>query len=87
MPERSVSPVIVPPEPDRKKTILALTKRYEERGWGEVSETSYHAFLLWLEDTLNSEFMRTNGRNSTFGLSICTPAVSSPAQFKSPVET
>lgn len=57
VPERSVGTVIVPPEPDRKKTILALTKRYEERGWGEVSETSYHAFLLWLEDTLNSEFM------------------------------
>ena len=56
VPERSVGTVIVPPEPDRK-TILALTKRYEERGWGEVSETSYHAFLLWLEDTLNSEFM------------------------------
>ena len=32
VPERSVGTVIVPPEPDRKKTILALTKRYEERG-------------------------------------------------------
>ena len=29
VPERSVGTVIVPPETDRKKTILALTKRYE----------------------------------------------------------
>lgn len=26
---------------------------YTDRGWGEVSEGSYHAFLLWLEHTLN----------------------------------
>ena len=26
---------------------------YKARGWGEVGETSYQAFLLWLERTLN----------------------------------
>ncbi|CAJ0557396.1 unnamed protein product, partial [Mesorhabditis spiculigera] len=39
----------------RKKEALA--KRYTERGWGEVSETSYHPFLLWLEDALNGAFL------------------------------
>ena len=29
-------------------------KTYEARGWGSVGEGSYHAFLLWLEQTLNS---------------------------------
>jgi hypothetical protein len=28
---------------------------YLERGWGEVSEASYHKFLIWLEDKMNSE--------------------------------
>ncbi|WP_223550496.1 esterase/lipase family protein [Pseudomonas sp. A-B-19] len=57
VPKRAVGTVITQPEPDKKKAALALTKRYRERGWGEVSETSYHAFLLWLEDTLNSQFL------------------------------
>ncbi|MEN5151367.1 esterase/lipase family protein [Pseudomonas orientalis] len=57
VPRRSVGTVIVSPEGDKKAAAQALAKRYEERGWGEVSETSYHAFLLWLEDTLNSEFL------------------------------
>lgn len=26
---------------------------YKKRGWGQVAETSYHKFLLWLERTLN----------------------------------
>lgn len=57
VPERPVGTVLTTPGPDKKSTMLALTKRYQERGWGEVSETSYHAFLLWLEETLNSEFV------------------------------
>jgi pimeloyl-ACP methyl ester carboxylesterase len=57
VPRRSAGTVIVSPERDKKAAAQALAKRYEERGWGEVSETSYHAFLLWLEDTLNSEFL------------------------------
>ncbi|WP_204307134.1 hypothetical protein, partial [Klebsiella aerogenes] len=24
------------------------------RGWGEVGEASYHSFLVWLEEALNS---------------------------------
>lgn len=28
---------------------------FESRGWGEVSEASYHQFLLWLEKKLNGE--------------------------------
>lgn len=57
VPKRAAGTVLAQPGLDRKKTIFALSKRYQERGWGEVSETSYHAFLLWLEDTLNSEFL------------------------------
>ena len=55
VPKRAVGTVLVKPEQD--KTKAALVKRYKERGWGEVSETSYHAFLLWLEEALNSEFL------------------------------
>ncbi|AZF26974.1 triacylglycerol lipase [Pseudomonas sp. R2-60-08W] len=57
VPGIAVGTVITAPELDKKKAALALTTRYRERGWGEVSETSYHAFLLWLEDTLNSQFL------------------------------
>ncbi|MCP9731992.1 alpha/beta hydrolase [Pseudomonas sp. GBPI_506] len=57
VPKLAVGTVITQPELDRKKAALALTKRYRERGWGEVSETSYHAFLLWLEETLNNQFL------------------------------
>ena len=28
-------------------------KTYTDRGWGSVGESSYHSFLLWLEETLN----------------------------------
>jgi hypothetical protein len=28
---------------------------YIDRGWGEVSESSYHPFLVWLEDKMDSE--------------------------------
>lgn len=57
VPKLAVGTVITQPELDKKKAALALTKRYRERGWGEVSETSYHAFLLWLEETLNNQFL------------------------------
>ncbi len=57
VPKRPVGTVLTQPGSDKKSTILALTKRYQERGWGEVSETSYHAFLLWLEEALNSQFL------------------------------
>lgn len=31
------------------------SEEYFRRGWGEVSQTSYHEFLLWLEKKMNSE--------------------------------
>jgi hypothetical protein len=31
------------------------TEVYLRRGWGEVSEASYHKFLLWLENKMNGE--------------------------------
>jgi pimeloyl-ACP methyl ester carboxylesterase len=31
------------------------TEDYVKRGWGEVSQSSYHKFLLWLDDKLNLE--------------------------------
>lgn len=30
-------------------------KEYAARGWGEVSETSYHKFLVWLEEKMNPQ--------------------------------
>lgn len=30
-------------------------QHYRSRGWGEVSESSYHKFLLWLEAKMNME--------------------------------
>jgi hypothetical protein len=30
-------------------------KEYSARGWGEVGETSYHGFLLWIEKMLNGQ--------------------------------
>lgn len=41
--------------PDRKSKGGYASKHYLECGWGEVSEASYHKFLLWLEDKLNGE--------------------------------
>ncbi|MGV2863221.1 hypothetical protein ACNPP0_11005, partial [Achromobacter sp. AGC39] len=32
----------------------ALMRRYRERGWGEVGQTSYERYLMWLEHVLNS---------------------------------
>ncbi|TXF96643.1 alpha/beta hydrolase [Massilia arenae] len=29
--------------------------QYRQRGWGEVSEASYHKFLLWLENKMNGQ--------------------------------
>jgi pimeloyl-ACP methyl ester carboxylesterase len=41
----------VPSSPD-----LGLTRQdYHKRGWGEVSEASYHKFLLWLDHKMNGE--------------------------------
>jgi pimeloyl-ACP methyl ester carboxylesterase len=37
-------------------SALGLTQRdYLKRGWGEVSEASYHKFLLWLDHKMNGE--------------------------------
>ena len=32
---------------------IAARETYAERGWGSVAESSYHSFLLWLEEHLN----------------------------------
>lgn len=39
--------------PDVRVGTITNTKEYIERGWGEVGETSYHEFLVWLEEKLN----------------------------------
>ena len=38
-----------------KKLIGTVSERatYTERGWGTVAQSSYHEFLLWLEERLN----------------------------------
>lgn len=40
-----------------KKLVGTVHERqtYKARGWGEVGETSYHEFLLWLEDKMNGQ--------------------------------
>jgi pimeloyl-ACP methyl ester carboxylesterase len=39
--------------PDRKVAGLISDKDFLARGWGEVSQESYHAFLIWMEEHLN----------------------------------
>lgn len=40
----------------KKETKSGLTQQdYISRGWGEVSEASYHKFLLWLDGKMNAE--------------------------------
>jgi pimeloyl-ACP methyl ester carboxylesterase len=57
-------------------------KEFTARGWGEVGETSYHAFLLWLEQKLNGE-----GRNPARWDDFFYPCVSAtPAPDKPAVE-
>jgi pimeloyl-ACP methyl ester carboxylesterase len=34
---------------------MRTAKDFRSRGWGEVAQTSYHAFLIWLENKMNSE--------------------------------
>lgn len=34
---------------------VSQKKEYLERGWGEVGESSYHEFLLWIEKKLNGQ--------------------------------
>lgn len=57
VPARGAGSVIEPPGESAAQRKDAVIARYRERGWGEVSESSYHAFLLWLEDTLNSAYL------------------------------
>jgi pimeloyl-ACP methyl ester carboxylesterase len=40
-----------------KKLVGTVSQRdvYRDRGWGEVSQGSYHDFLLWLEDKMNGQ--------------------------------
>jgi len=39
-----------------RRSIFGFGKdEYIRRGWGEVSETSYHQFLLWLENKMNCD--------------------------------
>jgi pimeloyl-ACP methyl ester carboxylesterase len=48
---------------------------FTQRGWGEVSEASYHRFLLWLDYKLNSE------RNpALWGDFEASPSAALPAQ-------
>lgn len=39
--------------PSRAAGSVTSSKQYTERGWGEIGEGSYHAFLLELESLLN----------------------------------
>jgi len=40
--------------PDNR--LLGINQiQYRQRGWGEVSEASYHKFLLWLEHKMNGQ--------------------------------
>lgn len=41
--------------PDERAGSVFDIADYKRRGWGEVAETSYHAFLIWLEKSLNGE--------------------------------
>lgn len=41
--------------PDIPAGMVRDPSLYRQRNWGEVGEGSYHAFLLWLEETLNGQ--------------------------------
>jgi hypothetical protein len=41
--------------PRRAVGSIVSLSQYRDRGWGEVSESSYHDFLLWLETTLHPQ--------------------------------
>jgi hypothetical protein len=55
-----------------KKPVGTIQDKAEfsARGWGEVGETSYHKFLLWLEKKLNSEGFDPNKWDDFFYTSI-----------------
>lgn len=41
--------------PKESAGSIGNVQDYVKRGWGEVSEASYHKFLMWLERKMNSE--------------------------------
>lgn len=41
--------------PRRASSLMTTKQDYLKRGWGEVSEASYHLFLLWLDQKMNGE--------------------------------
>ncbi len=41
--------------PDANINLGVDKEEYVRRGWGEVSQASYHDFLLWLEEKMNSQ--------------------------------
>lgn len=57
--------------PKRLVGTASTQDAYRQRGWGEVGEGSYHAFLLWLEDALNGQ-----GFNPALWKQFSFPAVS-----------
>lgn len=52
---------------DRASTRLS-SQDYLKRGWGEVSEASYHKFLLWLDNKMNGD--RNPANWDDFGYSV-----------------
>lgn len=51
------------------------SKEYHDRGWGEVSEASYHKFLLWLDEKLNSDRNPLNWNDFTHASLSGQPAL------------
>lgn len=41
--------------PKEKSASIGNAQEFTRRGWGEVSEVSYHKFLLWLDKKMNGE--------------------------------
>lgn len=39
--------------PSKPVGSVKTSQEYTDRGWGEVAETSYHDFLVWLEQKMN----------------------------------
>ncbi|MDF3836061.1 alpha/beta hydrolase [Cupriavidus basilensis] len=57
VPKRQAGSVRPTSGSDEQGQQAQLAELYRARGWGEVSETSYHDFLLHLEATLNNDFL------------------------------
>jgi hypothetical protein len=66
--------------PNRSAGSISQRSEFIARGWGEVGETSYHEFLLWIEEKLNGQsFNPAEWRDFSYTSISATPTPGHPA--------